>query len=119
MKDFKYLFELDNYKDEESVEFYKFDGVKDIGKPICVPETLFTRITCIGRAYELHYLSIFSPYEDYMLEKTQVEELIEEFCFILSLVNDRLLQKYINDLLMLSKDCIYNSKCYYMKIIGY
>ncbi|HBW38522.1 hypothetical protein [Desulfosporosinus sp. BICA1-9] len=116
---FEHLFKYESYQDEENVHFYKYDGVKEIGEPVCIPETLFNRMTCIGNAYNLHYTSLFSPYEDYVLESIQVQGLIEELNFIADTVNDKLLQRYINELLHLIGVCGYSPKCPFIKIMGY
>lgn len=133
MDRYKHLLQPETYEDEECIHFYqvksnntcqsililddKFIEIPDT-EPFLIPESIFSRMVCIGKAYRLHYLSSFSLYENYELNSPQIQSMIEELEFILVIVNDSLIHHYIYLLLKLLKDCIFGSKKHYLWILG-
>jgi hypothetical protein len=62
---------------------------------LTLPERLFGRAQQIGAAYELHVLPLIDYYDEVRLNKDQLKGLQDELTFIRSVVNDPLLDTYI------------------------
>ncbi|RSK33878.1 hypothetical protein [Hymenobacter metallilatus] len=74
------------------------------------PEQLMFRLSCIGKAYDLHVTSLISIHDDLLLNSTQCEGLIEELAFIEYITNDTLLHKYTARIQELAYTCLGNRK---------
>jgi len=57
---------------------------------------LFTRAQAIGNAYGLHLMPSINIYERTELNKDQVKTLMDEIDFINRLINDSLLEQWLN-----------------------
>jgi hypothetical protein len=60
-----------------------------------MPERIFERAQQIAAAYELHVLPLIDYYDEVRLNKDQLKSLQDELAFIRSVVNDPLLDTYI------------------------
>lgn len=113
---YRYLFDIENYADEENVHFYSNLNENIIGEPHLIPISIFVRIHFIGKAYNLHYIPLFDP--DMELSKPQISTLIDELNLIASNVEDGVIRYFISPLIELLKGILYSHKEYSLKIIG-
>ncbi|MFC3884953.1 hypothetical protein ACFOU2_16350 [Bacillus songklensis] len=118
MNRYKDLFRIEKYEDESHVCFSKTLNGKEIEEPYTIPESIFSRIMFIGRAYTLHYLSVLEPGREFDLNKTQAQAFIDELHFLLSIVNDRILDHYVNPLIKFVESIIFHPKAYSLSIQG-
>ncbi|WP_227936425.1 hypothetical protein [Alkalihalobacillus deserti] len=133
MGSYEHLFNKKTYEDEECIHFYQvqsnntFQSIFTLddryitvpeAEPYLIPESIFNRMICIGKAYRLHYLSLFSLYENYELNPTQIQSVIKELEFLMEIVNDILIEQYVIPLLKLLDGCILGSKKQSLWILG-
>jgi hypothetical protein len=85
------------YDDDEPVHVYIPDGAEQ-----WIPERLWFRLVNLGRAYETHLLPLLSgTTEPQTLNEQQVDTLIDEVEFLVSIVDDGVLSTVATDLLPL------------------
>lgn len=99
MDKYNRLFDLKGYLEEAEVCFSINKDIED--NAFYIPESICSRIICIGNAYNLHYVPMIDIYGDINLNKTQVYSLIDELVFIKSIVNDQIIEHFAPPLIIL------------------
>ena len=117
MSNYNFLFSDESYKNEECVELISVNKDTSQNCIVTIPNTIFCRLVLIGKAYQMHYLSLFSSYEDYELHGVQIDSFYEELLFLSKVVNDKLLEEYMIQIFELLKQCNKDSTAI-LKIIG-
>lgn len=117
MKNYEYLFDKTNFEDEPLIHFIKSED-ENMHNPVEMPESICSRLICIGHAYKMHYIPMFDLYGEIKFESIQIETLIEELIFISKVVNDNLLVDYTKQVIELAKNCVYGVKRDSMMVIG-
>ena len=112
------MFDIDNYSDEECVHFYQGENDEAFGEPVLMPESVFSRLTCIGQAYRLHYIAMFDLYSDRVFNKEQVASLMDELSFVLSVVDDQLLRHFLPPVIKLSEEIVRSHRDNALHVLG-
>jgi hypothetical protein len=93
MDKYSRLFDIKSYIDDADVCFSINGDIET--NAYYLPESICSRIICIGNAYKLHYVPMIDIYGDIKLNKIQTHSLIEELLFIKSIVNDEIIEHFV------------------------
>lgn len=119
MGNYDYLFDIETFKDEEEIVFEWAElGSNTSEWYKCFLLSIFNRMRLIGIAYGLKYLSLLDTYGDIVYKSLQIETFIDELIFVKEVVNDELLESYIDSLLELIKPYTYKINEYVLTIQG-
>lgn len=112
------LVDVNTFCNEEQVHFYMGIGGVEAGQPVLIPESIFMRIKHIGLAYTMHHIPMFELYGDVVFNKIQAMALVDEIRFILSFIDDKVLQHYLEPFVLLVETIIRSPKDHYLIIMG-
>lgn len=112
------LVDVNTFCSEEQVHFYRGIGGVEAGQPVLIPESIFMRIKHLGLAYTMHHIPMFELYGDVVFNKIQSMALVDEIRFILSFIDDKVLQHFLEPLILLVETIIRSPKEHYLIIMG-
>jgi len=113
------LLRIETYAEEEPVEFYRQLNGVNVGEPVTIPESIFLRLTLIGRAYSLHYVPMIDLYSDNQTyNRRQLCTLMDELLFILRIVDDTVIEHFACPILKLLQEIIRSSTDDSLCIVG-
>ena len=115
---YRRLFDVNTYNSEEQVHFYKGWGGAEAGPPVLIPESIFMRIKHLGQAYKLHCIPMFDLYGDVVFNKIQVMALMDEIRFILSFIDDKVLEHFLAPLIPVPEEITRSQAEHYLIVMG-
>ncbi len=78
-------FDASTYADDVAVGIFQ---APDDADALWVPEGLFWRLVFVARAYSLHHLPLLGGPDPVVLNRLQVENLLDEVAFVAGLLRD-------------------------------